>query len=213
MANAIDDTKALERVPWLAPLGRQLLAQLACASRRVELDRGGVLWRRGDRADGVTVIVEGRIDVIRDTADGQRILLRSLEQGDSAGLSSGISGLARSADLVAATKVRVLVVPGRALQEAIRSNPDIALGALAQLGDTICKLSDEMEELRFLGLDERLLRIIRRRARGQREIRITHEELAQQAGATRENVSRALKRMERRGIIRCRRGRIDVANP
>jgi len=34
----------------------------------------------------------------------------------------------------------------------------------------------------------------------------------QQVGATRENVSRALKRMERRGAIACRRGRIEVLN-
>jgi len=35
-------------------------------------------------------------------------------------------------------------------------------------------------------------------------------ELEQQAGAMRENVSRALKRMERRGAIACRRGRIEL---
>jgi CRP-like cAMP-binding protein len=210
MSRPIADAQALGRVPWLAPLGGSVLAQLARASRRVELERGGVLWRRGERADGVTVIVHGRVDVVRDTADGQRMLMRSLEEGDSAGLSAGLSGLPHSADLVAGTRARALVVPGRALRDAIRSHPDIALGALAHLGDTIARLSDEMEELRFVNLDERLARIIRRRARGQREVHITHEELAQQAGATRENVSRALKRMERRGAIVCRRGRIDV---
>jgi CRP/FNR family transcriptional regulator len=207
---AADHAQALGRVPWLAPLGHQVLGQLARASRHVELERGGVIWRRGEIADGVTVIVEGRVDVIRDNVDGQRMLMRSLEEGDSAGISAGLSGLPHSADLIAATRVTVLVVPSRALREAIRSHPDVALAALAQLGDTIAKLSDEMEELRFMDLDERLSRIIRRRAAGRREIHITHEELAQQAGATRENVSRALKRMERRGVIVCRRGRIEI---
>jgi CRP/FNR family transcriptional regulator, cyclic AMP receptor protein len=93
---------------------------------------------------------------------------------------------------------------------SIRSHPRVALEALAQLGETIVKLSDEIEELRFLDLDERLLRVLRRRSKGLREIQITHEELAQQVGATRENVSRALKRLERKGAIACRHGRIGI---
>ena len=94
----------------------------------------------------------------------------------------------------------------------MRRDPGVALRALAQLGETIAKLSDEMEELRFLELDERLVRLLRRRAGALRELRVTHDELAQQARATRENVSRALKRMERRGAITCRRGRIEFLN-
>jgi len=201
----------LAGVAWLAPLGPEPLAVLAQASRRVALKRGEVLWRRGERADGVAVIVRGRIDVVRDGASGKRMLLRSLGPGDSAGFSA-LSGLPRSADLVAGASSTVLLIPGRALRDTIRRDPDIALRALAQLGETIGHLTDEMEELRFLDLDERLLRLMRRRARALRELHITHDELAQQVGATRENVSRALKRMERRGAIACRRGRIEVLN-
>jgi hypothetical protein len=41
------------------------------------------------------------------------------------------------------------------LRDAVRRHPDVALGALAQLSETISRLSDEMEELRFLDLDQR----------------------------------------------------------
>jgi len=206
-----NNSELLATVSWLEPLGSDSLAVLARASRRVVLGRGQVLWQRGERTDAVAVIARGRIDVVRDVADGRRLLLRSLGPRESVGLST-LSGLAHSADLIAGGSSVVLIIPGRALREAIRRDPTVALRALAQLGSTIAQLSDELEELRFLQLDERLLRLIRRRARALRELRITHEELAQQVGATRENVSRALKRMERRGAIACRRGRIDVLN-
>ena len=206
-----NDAAVLARVPWLAPLGPGSLAALTRASRRVALKRGEVLWRRGERADAVAVIVRGRIDVVRDSAGGKRMLLRSLGPGESAGFSA-LSGLAHSADLVAGSSSAALVIPGRALRDAIGRDPAVALRALAQLGATIAQLTDEMEELRFLDLDERLLRLVRRRGGALRELHITHDELAQQVGATRENVSRALKRMERRGAIACRRGRIEVLN-
>ena len=194
---------------WLAPLGAAALATIAAASRSLALTRGASLWRRGDQADGVAVIVRGRIDVLRDTARGKRIILRSLGPGASVGFST-LGGAAHTADLVAAENSTVLVIPGRVLREAIRLDPALALRALAELGETIGRLTDEMEELRFLELDERLARLLRRRAEGLREIAVTHDELAQQAGATRENVSRALKRMERRGKIVCHRGRIEI---
>src|SRR6202007_2034444 len=111
------------------------------------------------------VVLRGRIDVVRVTAGGHRMLMRSLGAGDSAGLSA-LSGLTHSADLVSAASSTVLLLPGRALRDAIRSNPGVALGALAHLGETIAKLSDEIEELRFLDLDERLLRVLRRRSKG-----------------------------------------------
>jgi CRP/FNR family cyclic AMP-dependent transcriptional regulator len=206
-----NDVRLLAAIPWLTSLGPEPLAALARASRRVALARGQVLWKRGERSDAVAVIARGRIDVVRDTAGGKRMLMRSLGPPESVGLST-LSGLAHSADLVAGESSAVLVIPGGALREAVRRDPDVALRALAQLGETIAKLSDEMEELRFLELDERLLRLLRRRAGSLRELRITHDELAQQAGATRENVSRALKRMERRGAIACRRGRIELLN-
>jgi CRP-like cAMP-binding protein len=118
--------------------------------------------------------------------------------------------MAHSADLVGGEKSAVMLIPAAALRAVIQANPDVVLGALAQLGETISKLSDELEEMRYLELDERLSRVIARRAHGLREIRTTHEELAQQVGATRENVSRALKRLERRRAIACHRGRIEV---
>ena len=157
----------------------------------------------------MAVIVRGRIDVVRDTASGKRMILRSLGPGASVGFST-LGGTAHTADLVAAEPSTALVIPGRALRDAIRRDPALALRALAELGETIGRLTDEMEELRFHDLDERLAQLLRRRARGMRELVTTHDELAQQAGATRENVSRALKRMERHGKIVCHRGRIGI---
>lgn len=203
------DRAVLARVAWLAPLGAAALAEIAAASRRLTLARGASLWRRGDRADAVAVIVQGRIDILRDTASGKRMILRSLGPGASAGFST-LGGAAHTADLVAAERSTVLIMPGHVLRQAISRDPALALRALVELGETIGRLTDEMEDLRFHDLDERLATLLRRRARGLREFTATHDELAQRAGATRENVSRALKRMERRGKIVCHRGRIEI---
>jgi CRP-like cAMP-binding protein len=43
-----------------------------------------------------------------------------------------------------------------------------------------------------------------------REVSITHAQLADEIGGTRANVSRALARLEREGVLRRRRGRIEL---
>ena len=69
---------------------------------------------------------------------------------------------------------------------------------------------DELELQRFAALDARLVTRLERLSAGKREIRFTHAELAEQVGASRENVSRALRRLELAGALRCHRGRIEI---
>jgi len=84
----------------------------------------------------MVVIVQGRISVLRDTASGKRMILRSLGPGASVGFSA-LGGAAHTADLIAAENSTVLVIPGRVLRDAIRRDPALALRALAELGETI----------------------------------------------------------------------------
>jgi CRP/FNR family cyclic AMP-dependent transcriptional regulator len=199
----------LARVEWLAPLGESVLRQLASEGRRSSLQKDNVLWRRGQRPDAVAVVLTGRLDIIRDSARGDRMLLRSIGAGEAVGLST-LASVAHSANVVAGEASSIFVLTGATLRDRLRREPAVALGAIARLGELVGNLTDELEELRFLDLDERVERVVFRRGRGLREVRLTHEELAQQVGATRENVSRALKRLERRGRIVCRRGRIEL---
>jgi CRP-like cAMP-binding protein len=52
---------------------------------------------------------------------------------------------------------------------------------------------------------------LRALAAGRREVAITHARLADEIGGTRANVSRALARLEREGVIKRRRGRIELS--
>jgi CRP/FNR family transcriptional regulator, cyclic AMP receptor protein len=206
---ARDLGKRLALHPWLRPLQPAALEELAAAGRARSLAAGETLWRRGECVDALGFVLQGRLDVARLTPSGARMLLRTLSAGELVGFSC-LGGAPHSADLVAGEESEVLVIPGEAMRRLFRAEPELALGALACLGELVSRLSDELEELRFLDLDRRLVRLLERRARGLRELRVTHEELAQQVAATRENVSRALKRFERRGALRCRRGRLEI---
>ncbi len=205
-------TAQLSRAPLLAALDAEALARLAAAARVRRYARGQLLWQQGQRQDQAAVVLLGRLDVCRVTADGERMLLRVLGPGEVVGLSV-VAGEAHSADLVAGDALQVALLPGAALRQLFASRPALALAAMARLGDLLRQLTDEMEDLRFADLQQRLRSCLARLGRGRREVRLTHAELAEQVGASRANVSRALKRLERGGLLRCRRGRVELLGP
>jgi CRP-like cAMP-binding protein len=179
------------------------VASLAARTTRRRARKGQRVLARGDAA--VVVVITGRLEVVSD--DG--VVVRSLVPPAVIGLSV-VAGAAASAELFAAEETELAVVPADAVVAALRRHPEVALAALAHLGGVIAELSAEVAALRVHGLVERVRHRLRVLAAGRREIVITHARLAEEVGGTRANISRALARLEREGIVRRRRGRIEL---
>jgi CRP-like cAMP-binding protein len=93
---------------------------------------------------------------------------------------------------------------------ALRRHPDAAVAAIVHLATTVAELSNELAVLRQHGLVARIRHRFAQLGRGRRDIAITHAQLADEIGGTRANVSRALARLEASGVVRRRRGRIEL---
>lgn len=209
---------AEERARWLArsPVfaGLEPGERLALARDGVHrhVAAGARVMRRGEAADFVLLVRTGRLEVCRETAEGERIVLRSLGPGAVLGLTTA-AGAPATAEVLAAEPTEALLLPGRSLRALFGRRPEVALRALAHLADLLGRLTDQLEEERSLSLDERLLATLRREGEGLRELRLTHGELASRVGATRPNVSRALARLEAEGHLRRGRSRIALLDP
>ena len=89
-----------ERLLPLADRVVELTPRAASESRlpeRVELAAGGVLFRQGDVGDLVYEVDAGRIDIVRELADGGEELLAVVEPGNYFGELAPMFGLRRSA--------------------------------------------------------------------------------------------------------------------
>lgn len=161
--------------------------------------------KRGQRIDAaIVVVVTGRLDVVGDGG-----IVRSLVPPATAGISRA-AGAPATAELRAAEDTTYFAIPLDAVSASLERHPEAALAAIVHLGGVIGELSLEIEALRRHGLVERLRHRIAQLGRGRRELAITHERLAEEVGGTRANVSRALAQLEREGVLRRRRGRIEL---
>ncbi len=200
----------LRALPLFAALDDVDAHALAKAGVRKALRKRQRLYARGERGDALVVVLAGRVDVVRATSQGERAVLRTLAPGALLGLST-IAGAVHTADLVAAEASEVLLVAGRDVRALFAKRPELPLAIIRALGDLVSTLSDDVTALRDDDLVTRVRKKVAQLGQGRKEIRVTHAELAAMVGGTRANTSRALERLERSGVVRLARGRIQLA--
>jgi CRP/FNR family transcriptional regulator, cyclic AMP receptor protein len=91
----------LSRVPLFADLEARALRALADAGRMCLVEAGATVLREGAPADGLVVVLTGRLRVVKQTADGVHVTLAEIEAGDYVGELALLDGGARSASVVA----------------------------------------------------------------------------------------------------------------
>lgn len=205
-----DAAQLLARSAFLGALGAEACAALAAAGHVRQIDPDVELFRAGDPCEEVQVLLVGRVRLWRLTADSHVLVLHTCGTGEVLGQMSALDGEAHSVHATAVTHCRVLAVPARAFRELLQARPGLALALARVLARRVRALSEELEAMKFSSISERVRVQLHREGERLRELRLTHQELADRVGATRENVSRVLGLLRDRGILRLGRGRIEI---
>ena len=121
----------LSRLPLFEDLDEQFLAAIEAELTRVALPGGATLFRQGDPSASLYVLVYGRLAAIVADGAGERVVAQ-IGAGEVVGEMGLISGLARSATLIALRDCELLRLDEAAFQRLIRQRPE-ALLYLAKL--------------------------------------------------------------------------------
>lgn len=176
-------------------------AQLDAIARAGEiriLPKDDFLFRAGDRAEALYILVSGRLLVSRDDARGRRLQLAAIEPGACLGEMGLSQGAPRSAD-VSATAASILVCFYRsAFERLVQDQPAFALALLADLSKKLHAANRRLESRVSLSVKERLWATLNQLAQSgciPSPPKVTH--LAAQVDATREMTSKALNQLVR----------------
>jgi CRP-like cAMP-binding protein len=172
---------------------------------------------KGDSGSDVFFILEGRLQVLIYSANGREISLRDLESGEMFGEMAAIDGESRSASIVALSDARLLVMTREEFRAAVDSAPAAALWLLKQLTGRIRTLTERVFELSALNVQSRLhCELLRLAASSDSGTQIspapTHAELANRIGTHREAVTREMRALAARDIIRTGRRRLEFVD-
>jgi CRP/FNR family cyclic AMP-dependent transcriptional regulator len=210
-------------VPEPAPTG--LLAGLPAAGRDAVLAsatprawaRGELVTRDGDDATSLMVVTGGHLLVRLLTPAGEQVALSVLGPGDVLG-EVGLTSRRRerTADAVALGPVTALVLGRAEFDRVRRGAPEVDDFVMELMARRIDRLSHRVAEAHHVGVPQRVARRLHEVGRlyatgsGPVQVPLTQQDVAGLAGATRPTVNAALRALEREGVVRLGRGRIEL---
>ncbi|HEX2027620.1 MAG TPA: cyclic nucleotide-binding domain-containing protein [Nitriliruptorales bacterium] len=129
----------LSAVPMFRRLSQRQLQRVARHMDEVQVPAGKVVAREGEIGRELLIVVEGEADVQRGDTTLARIM-----PGDFFGEMSLIDGKLRSASVVAATDMTLLVVHGREFKPLLDDTPGMKDNIMLALVDRLRNADDRL---------------------------------------------------------------------
>jgi CRP/FNR family transcriptional regulator, cyclic AMP receptor protein len=202
----------LAEVPMFASLASAELAEVATRFVVRSYPKGATVANAGDRLDVFNVILSGRIQWFwRDAAGHVLKLAAEGPGGHFADVTLGGEPILMS--VTAIEDLRVAAIPMTELRPLLLRHPQLAV---ALLMDVVARLRRTLQATRSLSMEDvyaRVVKLLVSRAvetDGKLVADLTHAEIGQRVGATREMVGRLLRDLARGRYLKSERGRITI---
>ena len=204
--------EVLRQVPLLAALGEAELEAFAPFLRERRYPRGSMILAQGDSGESLYLIATGQVKVVLIHEDGREVILSVLTEGAFFGEMALLDHEPRSAHVVAMTDATLLQLRREDFQSRLRSGPDVAIGLLRELSRRLRRADETIASLMLLDVNGRIANLLLELAdeEGGERItrRLTHATIGQMVGASRETVSRTMRSLVNREILRVSRKEI-----
>jgi CRP/FNR family cyclic AMP-dependent transcriptional regulator len=179
--------------------------------------KGVVIVQEGDYGDTLFIILSGRVKVFATGEDEREIVLDIHGPGEFVG-EMALDGGPRSASVITLEPTTCSIVGRDALREHIASNPDIAFEILAKVIRRARRATANVKNLALLDVYGRVTRLLNELATDQDGVRViaeklTHQDIAERVGASREMVSRLLKDLAQGGYVEVRDRQLLLKKP
>lgn len=202
-------SKLLESYPALVRLPDPLLEQIGQQGLLVHKQAGDVMFEPADFATRYPFVLRGVARVLKAGRAAPDTLLYRLPVGEHCLLSaSGLMAHWRyGARVVAEAETEVVLIPASLFRKLVRESPEFAHSIYVGIARRLENVMDLVEQATYFRLDQRLATMIL--ASGS-PLNKSHQEMADDLGVSRENVSRVLSELRGRGWIRVGRRRVDT---
>ena len=208
--------QALAQISYLGSMPSAERTALARVCEIRTVPRGRSLFAEGDPAQGIFLIVSGRIKLVRASREGREQVLHEEGPGVTLAEVPVFDGGGYVGSAVAVEDARVLCVPKRALLRALDKCPGSALEVIRILAGRLRTLAGVVEDLSLRGVTERVAAYLLRKMAlaGSHSFRLpeTRDELAAHVGTVREQAARALSQLRAAGAIEVRGRNVHVVD-
>ena len=181
-------------------------------ARPVRFEGGQTIFAAGQPGSSIIMIEDGRVEVSNTSIGGRKSVLAYMGPGEVLGEIAALDGGERSADAVAASAVRGLVLSRENLLAFISSRPAMAEAVIIELCRKVRNASDMFMTQSIIDGEPRLARGLLRlfdkwgttRTDGSAILieKFSQQDIGEFSGLARENVNRQIKVWVESGLLR-----------
>jgi CRP/FNR family transcriptional regulator len=202
----------------LSPPAVQKLAAITSAS---SYPKGATLFVEGQVPRGVFILCSGRVKLSTTSADGKTLIVRIADPGEVLGLPATVTEkpYELTAEVIEPTQANF--IPRQEFLNFLREHGEVGLRVAQQLGETY---HSAIAEMRTIGLShsagEKLARFLLdlsadhavEKGEVKLTLTLTHEEIAQMIGASRETVTRLFSDFKKKQFLQVKGSMVIIKN-
>jgi CRP-like cAMP-binding protein len=178
-----------------------------------------IIYFPGEAGQTVLVLARGRVKIKSVTPDGRESILAFIDEGEIFGELAILDASPRGEFAEALEPSQVLAIPRDDIVWLMSRRPEVALHITKLFGLRLRRVENRLRNILFRSNRERVVALLLELldTHGQKEtdgweirLRLSHQDLANLIGATRETVTVTLGQMQREGLIEIRRQKIRI---
>lgn len=203
----------LSSIDVFRDLPRSEVERLAETTRMITCPRGKVVYRAGESNEALFLLKTGRVQIIRESADGKRLISAVLGPHTFFGEMALVGQrFPQDSTAEAVEEALICVLSRKDLERLVLQHPKVGLRFLEQLSARLLETEAVVQDFAFKSVPARLAGALLRLAETTSDmtIHVSHQELADMIAAYRETVTLALDELQTRGLVRLGRRSIEI---
>lgn len=176
--------------------------------------QGDVIMRTGQYIKSTALVLEGRIKIYRENAEGGEFLMYYLGPGQACAVSMICALQSHTSEIMAVAEedCEVLMLPVQLMDDLMNKYKSWNHFVIQTYKNRFDEILSVVDNIAFRNMDERLEFYLKRHANvtGKKNIELSHQQIADDLNSSREVISRLLKKMEQRNLLKLHRNMIEL---
>ncbi len=183
-----------------------------------DLAKGDVLWNAGDAAAALTLIVKGRVKIVKH-GGGVDMILEIFSAGEPVGAVAVYNRMPYPASAIALEPATVLQIPSRDYFDLLERHPDLSRSLISEMTRLYMSVARKLEDSRSQRVEARIAQLFLSLAERMGSVdeggtvipmMLSRQEVAEMVGTTVESAIRVLSRWGRDKLIISGQGRFLI---
>ncbi len=206
VAVVLDNSGMLEKTSLFSALDKSELELLSSQAVTRVFPKHSVIINEGDASDALYVVNSGRVKVFLGDEEGKEIVLNTHGPGDYFGELAMLDNAPRSASVVTLEKASISLISKDDFEACLSRNPVLALQVIRDLAKRLRVSTESVRSLALLDVYGRVARLLLQLAEDENgqlivKEKLTHQDIADRVGSSREMITRILKDLKAGGYI------------